>query len=94
MPDVILVDKKLDKVNNREIISLKLQEEIKKNLLNKEQTIIFINKRGYSSYLTCTNCSYVFKCPNCDVAMTYHKKSDLLLCHYCRSCIKKYKSLS
>ena len=83
MPDVIMVDRKIENLSNYSVISRRLKEEIIKNIGNKEQTMIFMNRRGYSSYLTCRQCSYTFKCENCDVAMTYHKKSNLLLCHYC-----------
>lgn len=83
LPEVVMVDRKTENLNNNSVISKRLKEEIVQNVINKEQTMIFINRRGYSSYLTCRNCSYIFKCNNCDVAMTYHKKSNLLLCHYC-----------
>ncbi len=83
MPEVIMVDRKTENLNNNSVISRRLKEEIIKNVKNKEQTMIFINRRGYSSYLTCRTCSYIFRCKSCDVAMTYHKKSNLLLCHYC-----------
>lgn len=83
LPEVIVVDKKIDSLSNSSIISNKLKEEIIKNIKLGQQTMIFINRRGYSSYLTCKDCSYIFKCNNCDVAMTYHKKTNLLLCHYC-----------
>ena len=84
LPDVEIVDLKEDRVlGNTSNISIKLKEAISENIKNKEQTILFLNKRGYNSYLTCKNCGYVFNCPNCDVAMTYHKANDLLLCHYC-----------
>ena len=84
LPDVEIVDLKEDRVlGNTSNISIRLKEAISENLKNKEQTILFLNKRGYNSYLTCKNCGYVFNCPNCDVAMTYHKANDLLLCHYC-----------
>lgn len=83
MPEVIMVDRKQENLNNNSVISRRLKDEIEQNVKNKEQTMIFINRRGYSSYLTCKSCSFIFKCSNCDVAMTYHKKSNLLLCHYC-----------
>ena len=88
MPEVKIVDKKLDKVSNTKVITKESISEIEKNLQNKEKTIIFLNKRGFSSYLTCNDCGSVVKCKNCDVAMTYHKNKDLLLCHYC-SYVKK-----
>ena len=69
------------KLPSIELIDIK--EEILQNIKLGQQTMIFLNRRGYTSYLTCKDCGKVFKCPNCDVAMTYHKKSNLLLCHYC-----------
>lgn len=84
LPDIEIVDLKEDRVlGNTSNISIRLKEAISENLKNKEQTMLFLNKRGYNSYLTCKSCGYVFNCPNCDVAMTYHKANNLLLCHYC-----------
>src|SRR5574344_1001177 len=84
IPDVELSDIKEDRLlGNTSVIPSRLKEEILKNIKLKEQTMIFLNKRGYNSYLTCKDCGKIFKCPNCDVAMTYHKSSNLLLCHYC-----------
>lgn len=84
LPKIEIVDMKQDKLfGNTSEISLRLKEEIAKNIERKEQTMLFLNRRGYVSYLRCTECSYIFKCPNCDVAMSYHKTSNLLHCHYC-----------
>jgi len=84
LPNIEIVNMKQDRIlGNMSEISLRLREEIEKNLKNKEQTMIFLNRRGYISYLRCSECSHIFKCPNCDVAMTYHKTSNLLHCHYC-----------
>lgn len=84
LPDIELVDIKEDRIlGNTSVIPIRLKEEILKNIEKKEQTMIFLNRRGYSSYLTCKDCGKVLKCPNCDVAMTYHKNNNLLLCHYC-----------
>ncbi|MEG1363798.1 MAG: primosomal protein N', partial [Clostridia bacterium] len=82
-PVIEIVDKKQDSLSNTGNISNRLINEIKVNILNNEQTIIFLNKRGYSSYLTCIDCKSVYKCKKCDVAMTLHKSSNLLICHYC-----------
>ena len=60
-----------------------LKQEIDNNLKNKEQTFIFLNRRGHSTSLICKDCGHVLKCPKCDSAMIYHKKTDLMLCHYC-----------
>lgn len=84
MPKIEIVNMKYDRVlGNTSDISLRLKEEIKKNIDKNEQTMIFLNRRGYLSYLRCNECSYIFKCPNCDVAFVYHKTSNLLHCHYC-----------
>lgn len=84
LPQIELVSLRDDRImGNTSSISLALKEAISENIKNKEQTMLFLNKRGYNSYLTCKECGYVFNCPNCDVAMTYHKTNNLLLCHYC-----------
>ena len=91
LPKIELVDMKNERLFGNNIISSYLKEEIRKNMENSEQTMIFLNKRGYVSYLKCDECSHIFKCPNCDVAMTYHKNSNLLLCHYCSHVEKNVK---
>ncbi|MBP2015047.1 primosomal protein N' [Anaerococcus degeneri] len=84
MPDINLVDMREElKNSNYSMLSYKLQEEIRKNLSNKEQTILFLNKIGHDSFTFCRACGYVVKCEACDVAMTYHKNVDKLVCHYC-----------
>lgn len=84
LPEVKIIDMKQEKViGNNGIFSNQLKEEILKNIQRKEQTMIFLNRRGYSTYLVCNDCGYVFRCKNCDVSMTYHKKNNLLICHYC-----------
>ena len=52
-------------------------------LFRSEQAILLLNRRGYSSVVTCKNCGYVVKCPSCDITLTYHKTSNTLRCHYC-----------
>lgn len=87
LPEMEIVNMKEDVLTNKSrILSNRLKEEIEKNISKNEQTFIFLNRRGYSSYMVCESCSRVLKCPNCDVNLTYHKKSDLLLCHYCSYC--------
>ena len=65
------------------IISSKLDKEIKKCLSNKEQIILLLNRRGYSTFISCSNCGYVYKCPYCDISLIYHKSTNNLTCHYC-----------
>lgn len=84
LPDIEIVDLKEElKNSNYSIISYRLQEEIKNNLDKNEQTILFLNKIGHDSYTFCRTCGYVVRCDACDVAMTYHKKINKLICHYC-----------
>ncbi len=68
---------------NTSPISIPLREEIEKNLKNEEQTILFLNRRGHSTFVSCRQCGYVETCPNCSISLTYHSFSDTLNCHYC-----------
>ena len=85
--------KKLPKVEivdmNQEIKTCKghfsnlLITKMEECLDNHNQIILLLNRRGYSSFISCKNCGYVEKCPNCDITLTYHKSSNMLRCHYC-----------
>ncbi len=70
------------------IFSDLLIDKINERLLKNEQVILLINRRGYSSSLICNDCGYVFKCPNCNLALTYHKENNSLICHHCDFNIK------
>lgn len=84
LPKVEIVDLREELANgNRSMISKRLKEEIQKNIENKEQTILFLNRRGYSTFVMCRDCGYTVKCKNCNITMTYHIKEDKLKCHYC-----------
>lgn len=83
MPEIRIVDMKKEIRNNYHNISLELENAIKEKIDKKEQIIILLNRRGYSSMLTCKDCGEVIKCPNCDISLTYHKTSNTLRCHYC-----------
>lgn len=82
MPIVEIVDlnKEFKKTG---IFSKKMVDEINNTISNGEQVILLLNRRGYSSFLSCLNCGNVIKCPNCDITLTYHKSSNTLRCHYC-----------
>lgn len=84
MPDMKIIDMsaELDKGNNT-IISEELYASIRNSLKKKEQIILFLNKRGYSGFVSCKKCGYVVRCQRCDVSMTYHIKGNMLKCHYC-----------
>ena len=84
LPNVEVVDLKWELANgNRSILSTSLYSEIEENLKRKKQTILFLNRRGYSTFVMCRECGYVVKCKNCNIAMTYHSKTNRLKCHYC-----------
>ncbi len=84
LPEVNIVDMRKElSLGNKSIFSKVLIEEIQNNLDKKEQTILFLNRRGHSPFVSCRQCGYVVKCNNCSVAYTYHQDKQKLLCHYC-----------
>ncbi len=84
LPKVQIVDLREELANgNKSMISEKLQEEIKKNLEAKKQTILYLNRRGFSTFVMCRDCGYTVKCKRCDITLTYHKYQHKLKCHYC-----------
>lgn len=84
LPEVYLVDmKEEEKKGNFSQISTMLRQEVEKNLERGEQTILFLNRRGYQTVACCLECGEVIKCPRCDVPLTYHKDNGYLMCHYC-----------
>lgn len=96
LPQIHLVDMREElKSNNMTMFSNILKEKVEETLRNKKQVILFLNKRGHSSFVFCRSCGYVHKCEACDVAMTYHKYNDRLICHYCgRSAIKEKRCIN
>ncbi|WP_315077160.1 primosomal protein N' [uncultured Clostridium sp.] len=92
MPRFDIIDMREElKCNNLSLFSRTLYNEIDKNLKNKNQTILFLNRRGMSTFISCRSCGYVFKCPECDVSMTYHK-NGYLICHYCGRAEREQKT--
>ena len=83
LPKVELVDMNEEMKTCKGHFSSKLIDRIRTCLENKEQVILLLNRRGYSSFVSCKQCGYVEKCPNCDITLTYHKSSNMLRCHYC-----------
>ena len=84
LPTVKVVDMRQEFENgNTSIFSDELRAELEKNFSNKEQTMILINKRGYSHTLSCRKCGYTPRCPNCETSMTYHASNGRIICHYC-----------
>lgn len=83
LPKVSLVNMKDEIKCGHSLFSRALDEAIKKRLELKEQVIILLNRRGFSTVLTCHNCGYTDICPNCDIPLTYHKSINGEKCHYC-----------
>ena len=83
MPIVDIVDMKNEIKKGYKVLSKKLIDEINDRLDKDEQVIILLNRRGYSTTITCKECGEVIKCPNCDIPLTYHKNGNKLNCHYC-----------
>lgn len=83
LPIVNIIDMKEEVKKGNFILSDMLKNKIGEVLDRGEQAIILLNRRGYSSTISCKECGYVYKCPNCDITYTYHKSSNNLKCHYC-----------
>ncbi|MDD4705757.1 MAG: primosomal protein N' [Bacilli bacterium] len=83
IPKINIIDMSLEAKKRNMIISDALDQKIKERLKNKEQIMIFLNRRGFNTIVTCVNCSHIFKCPNCEISLTYHKHKNNLKCHYC-----------
>ena len=84
MPAVEIADMRSEfAAGNTGIFSAPLYDALKTCFDKGEQAILFMNRRGYSTFVSCRGCGYVFKCDNCDVSMTYHKLENAMKCHYC-----------
>ena len=84
MPEVEIVDLREQlAMGNKSMLSTNLYNEIEENLKQKKQTILFLNRRGYSTFVICRECGYTAKCKNCNITLTYHKNLNHLKCHYC-----------
>lgn len=84
LPEINIVDMRQElAVGNRSMFSFDLQQAMKENLEKKKQTILFINRRGYSTFVMCRDCGHTMKCKHCNIALTYHSYENKLKCHYC-----------
>ena len=84
LPKVTIIDLKQELASgNRSMLSRELYKSIEENLKQKKQTILFLNRRGYSTFVMCRNCGYTVKCKNCNISLTYHSYEKKLKCHYC-----------
>lgn len=92
LPEIIIADMRKEiKRGNPSNLSRALRTELEASLSSGNQAIIFLNRRGYSQTVICTDCGYVAKCENCDVSLTYHSEENCLKCHYCGA---KYRMLT
>ena len=83
LPDVYTIDLREElKQGNRSVFSRKLKELIAQRLDAGEQTMLFLNRRGYAGFVSCRSCGHVMKCPHCDVSLSEHR-GGMLICHYC-----------
>ena len=84
LPAVSIVDMREEmRSGNRSMFSRELFEKLQDRLEKKEQTVLFLNRRGHSSFMMCRDCGYVMQCPHCDISLTYHRYSNQMKCHYC-----------
>lgn len=92
LPKVEIVDMAAEtRSGNKGIFSRLLRERLTETISNGNQAMLFLNRRGYSSFLMCTKCGYVAKCADCDISLTVHREDNMLKCHYCG---KKYYMLN
>ncbi|MGE7365961.1 primosomal protein N' [Desemzia incerta] len=84
LPEVEIIDMRDEGKNgNRSSFSIQLQEKIRDRLAKKEQIVLMLNRRGYSSFVMCRDCGFVLPCPNCDISLTLHMDTKSMKCHYC-----------
>lgn len=84
LPEVIVVDMNKERLEgNKNIISRRLRDAIKKTVGQGEQVILFLNRRGFSSVVMCRICGYIPKCKNCHLSLIYHSSINMLMCHHC-----------
>ncbi|MFT8708025.1 MAG: primosomal protein N' [Sporolactobacillus sp.] len=84
LPPVAIIDMREEmRAGNHTVFSRLLLEKLKQRLDRKQQTVLFLNRRGYSTFVMCRSCGDVLKCPHCDISLTYHRQGNQLKCHYC-----------
>jgi primosomal protein N' (replication factor Y) len=84
MPQIQIVDMRQElETGNKSIFSNELYNKTKESLDSGKQVILFLNRRGYSPFISCRKCGYVMRCPECGISMTYHKSENIASCHFC-----------
>lgn len=92
LPEAEIVDMRFELARgNKSFLSFALQDAIAENIKRGEQTILFMNRRGFSTFVSCRMCGFAATCPECDIALTYHKYSESLVCHYCGYTIPNFQ---
>lgn len=89
LPSITIVDMAEEARRRNMILSNMLKDLLSERLSKGEQSILLLNRRGFGTVVSCSTCGHTFKCPNCDITLTYHKSSNALRCHYCGYFIKK-----
>ena len=93
LPTVYVVDMRQELENgNRSMFSDMLAHELLYNMEHGEQSILFLNRRGFSTFVSCRSCGFVAKCPHCNISLTYHRATNRLTCHYCGYTHENYKT--
>lgn len=86
LPQIHVCDlKETPPIDGSGLISAPLVSLLQKTIMEKNKAILLLNRRGFATTLMCSSCGYVFKCPNCDVSLVYHKETNRLECHYCET---------
>ncbi len=90
LPAVQIIDmrQQRQRAKHLQVLSKLLEDHIAKCLKNKEQVILFLNRRGFSTYVHCSKCGYIMQCPRCNIALVYHFDLKKLVCHHCSYCVK------
>lgn len=84
LPEVSIIDMREElRGGNRSMFSRELFDKLNDRLQKGEQTVLFLNRRGHSTFIMCRDCGYVMQCPHCEISMTYHRSSHEMKCHYC-----------
>lgn len=83
LPKIYLVDMKEEFKKGNRVFSEIFKEKMNERLKNGEQVLILLNRRGFSTVITCKECGFTHKCPNCDIPLIYHKSDNVMKCHYC-----------
>ena len=83
LPEVEIIDMNQESKRSSYHITNTLLKNLNDCIKRGDQAILFLNRRGFSTFVTCKNCSEVIRCPNCDITLTYHKSNKMLRCHYC-----------